>query len=867
MNKKSFFTVIVFLFLNCCFLLQAVESVPRVEKILNPDLSVVHFIPGGHRGGIYDKGEKVVLSLALKSKKGGQIRLKGSVLDFYGKKCSTVDQSVSLASGKTVLTSVPVKDPGRYGHYTVELQFFRNGKLAGVSQSAFAVIPPPPVKADPWFEIDGRNAPDLNDNPSLYKRLGAGSFGLINVRTVADPRKQSLAYRDYFTKGADAKFERVVGYLGIGEPRPEKEPKILRKKGFFPYSAEQYEKYDEMVRECARLGKDTIQLWCIVQEVDAAMTFAESPLTVMADHVIRVKRWCRILREVNPKCKIAIMNSCGDDFFNNGFRYVRMLLKETAKYVDYFAIDGYSGTWNGVLSPLEEPEKGGRFKALMLASSKLAKEFGLPETIIQAERGYFVPYTAAFNSPIVRDLANFNARSMILARAMPFIKYYSRHGACRWYTPAELAYQKINPHRVLDGGLVRSVYDHRKRITFQPRPSAAAYATVARLLAFVSDPEELQITRDLYACHFKRPDGKRVAALWSTGNKTRAVFHLLSGTVHCDLMGESTVLKAGKNTIEISQSPCFLILDAEKKACRDLLRKAHFPDIKNFTGFLRCTGKDQYDLILGSLTNRDLCLRIQSTPGLKGANSCILKGGERTVVPLRGKSGSVTVTDGSGSIRFKVPSSGIYVIPYGKTLQKLITLRYPDHVRPLAALRAERNLFRGDGSDITADFSASYDEKNLYLHFRVKDSVHLQRHSGSRIWRDDCIQVGIDAGNNALPKEMTKSLSYDRDDHIFGFALTQNGPVSHFWYHGRSTNSSSVTTQIVRKDGETLYSCTVPWKELPEINVRKGSVFGLTFLVMDNNEKALRTAPYRLEWTPGIAGGADPAQFHQVILQ
>ena len=860
----------VFLFLLCCLgSLQAENSVPRVEKIFDKDLKIVHFLPGGFRGGIYDKGEKIRFSLVLNSRKDCTVHVKIDMQDFYRRKYPSITFRTSLKAGKNTTVEIPVKDPGRYGHYTLSGEFRINGKLAAVSQSAFAVIAPPPAKADVWFEVDGRNAHFDNDNTALFKRLGAGSFGLNTARWIRDVRKHSGPYKAYFTKGSAARLERIVGYISLGKSPADKEAEILRKKGVFPYSPKAYEAYDQVVRECAVLGKDTIKLWCLVQEVDAAMSFSDSPITVMADHVYRVKRFSRILREVNPKCKIAVMNSCGDDYFYRDFSYVRMLLKETAKYVDYFAIDAYSGTWNGVLSPLEEPEKGSKFKKLLLASSKLAQEFGLPSRIIQAERGYFVPYTAAFDSPIVRDLANFNARSIIIARGMPFIMYYSRHGACRWYTPGELAAdKKRNPHKVLDGGFVRSVFDAGRKVAFQPRPSAAAYATLARELAFVTDPCEVQITRDIYSYHFKRPDGKRIAAVWTTSSDTEAVFRLPAGTVHCELTGEKTTLKGGEHSITISQSPCFLILNTDKKDLTALLKKAVFPHIKTFAAFVRCTGEGQYALSLQSLTNQDLLLSIRTSGDLQCVNTYRLKSGEKTVLSLRGKGGTVSLNAGSSILQLNVPAEEVYGVPFGKTPRKIVTLKYPDHVRPLEALRAERNLFKGDGSDIRADFAASWDMENLYLHFTVRDRIHLQRQSGSRIWRDDCIQVGIDALNNALPKSMGREPSYDGDDHVFGFALLKNGPFTYAWYHGKlNTGAFSANVQIRRKGNETVYHCSIPWKNLPGIKVRKGTVFGFTFLVMDNNDAALRSAPCRLEWTGGIAGGADPSRFRQLILQ
>ena len=843
--------------------LSAPRSCP-IERSYDPALKIVHFLPGGLHG-IYDKGQKVGFSMVLAPEASGTAEVEIEILDWQKKQIGTCKISVQVTAGERKSISIPVKNPEKFGHFTLNAVVRLNKKICAFSQSAFVILPPAPQEKDPYFILDGRNPHHAFDLTPLIKRLGVDSIGLNLLNSYQ--RDPSICYKSYFNNPNRTRFKQVIGYLQLGEYPGEKEPKELRKAGFYPYSPEYYKKYDELARTCALLGKDTITHWCLVQEVDGTMTLLP-PASVMTDHIIRVQRISKILRQINPKCKIAVMNSCGDDYFSHNFRHIRMLLKETAKYVDYFAIDAYSGTWDGLLSDLEPPEKGDKFKAIMLASSKLATEFLLPAEVIQAERGYFIPYMDALNSPKAYDLMNFNARSIIIARGIKEVISYSRHGFCSWQKPYTMEHRKLNPEKQIDGGLWRSVYNSQKQFALQPRPSAAAFATLTRLLAFITEPEEIRIAKDIYCYTFRRPDGNRLAAIWTIGKNTRATFDLPCDAIHHDLMGNASELQKGKQTLTLTQSPCFLEFSTDKTTVRNLLEKAFFPDIKTFSGIARNVSSNAYDLHVVSYSNHPLKLHLSARKGLKVPAEIDLKPGESQKIRLTGKPSAITLDDGSRKLELQVPDQPTIAVPFGTKPKILARLKYPDHIRPIAALRAERNLFRRDGTDITADFAASWDRNFLYLEFTVRDKTHLQRQSGSSIWRDDCIQFGIDAGNNALPDNMTSRSGFDQDDYLFGLALGENGPITYVWYNGKkSAGIPDFDTQITRKGELTIYRAAVPWKALDTIKPVKGTVFGFSFLVMDSNDPAMRTAPYRLEWTAGIAEKQAPYLFKSLILQ
>lgn len=403
----------------------------------------------------------------------------------------------------------------------------------------------------------------------------------------------------------------------------------------------------------------------------------------------------------------------------------------------------------------------------------------------------------------------------------------------------------------------------------QPRAALNAYDTVTRMLSFVSDPYDMKITNEVYVCHFKRPDGKRVAALWTTGKTTRMKIDLPAECLIYDLMGNSAAYKKGIQTLTVKQAPCFIVLSATPEKIKAMFKKADFPDIKTFDAFARQISGNEFRIYLASYSNKSQKIIVKAQ-GFKTPGSVILLPGKNKSFTVSGKQGSLLLRSGPKEISIRLPTQKLYAVSYGKTPRKIDTVKYPEDIRPEEALRAERHLFRCDGTDVSADFAASWDENNLYLQFTVRDRTHLQRQFGGQIWRDDAIQIAIDAGNNGVPGRMLARPGFDKDDHVLGFALTKASAVSYAWFNGnKSGGPRNYPLSITHKNGVTLYKTAIPWKELPPLKGVRGTIFGMTFVVMDNNDPSFRSAPYFLVWSDGLAGkgGREPASFKTVILK
>ncbi len=75
---------------------------------------------------------------------------------------------------------------------------------------------------------------------------------------------------------------------------------------------------------------------------------------------------------------------------------------------------------------------------------------------------------------------------------------------------------------------------------------------------------------------------------------------------------------------------------------------------------------------------------------------------------------------------------------------------------------------------------------------------------------------------------------------------------------GNDAGIKDYPAKVTRKGSLTCYEVAIPWKAVGG----KAKRFG--FLVWDNNSPSHASAPYRVELTPGIAGGADSSKLAKV---
>ncbi len=176
-------------------------------------------------------------------------------------------------------------------------------------------------------------------------------------------------------------------------------------------------------------------------------------------------------------------------------------------------------------------------------------------------------------------------------------------------------------------------------------------------------------------------------------------------------------------------------------------------------------------------------------------------------------------------------------------------------------------LLAGD-EDCSARFAAMWDAESLHLAVMVTDDVHLQTFSGTAVWRQDSVQVGIDplpgagADYNPLVGAFGKSI------YEYGLALTNAGPQAWRWLSGdpEAYPQEVAATQVrlgVRRDGTvTTYEAAIPWPAVGVAAAAAGQTVGLALAVNDDDGRG-RNA---ILWFDGITNDKDPSRYGRLTL-
>ena len=165
--------------------------------------------------------------------------------------------------------------------------------------------------------------------------------------------------------------------------------------------------------------------------------------------------------------------------------------------------------------------------------------------------------------------------------------------------------------------------------------------------------------------------------------------------------------------------------------------------------------------------------------------------------------------------------------------------------------------------DISANGWLAYDENFLYLVLEVQDDV-IALPSSVTIWDNDCLQVAIDALNDARPKENFDS----KNDFEFEIALLKDGKqfISAGKYpEGRIENVVQDTKMAIKQvaKNKMIYEIAFPAGILLPLSLTEGTVFGFNFIINDNDGQGREGW---LELTPGIGWGKEPYQYYGAIL-
>jgi hypothetical protein len=151
-------------------------------------------------------------------------------------------------------------------------------------------------------------------------------------------------------------------------------------------------------------------------------------------------------------------------------------------------------------------------------------------------------------------------------------------------------------------------------------------------------------------------------------------------------------------------------------------------------------------------------------------------------------------------------------------------------------------------------FNCAYDDQYFHFAADVTDPVHVQDARNYRAWNGDSLQLALDTLNNA-PEGV---FDFDTDDVELIAWLGPAGAQLAFTHsdkHPMGTAVPGAIVDITRKGDVTCYRLSIPWDQMGKLTPMNGRIFGMNFIVNQNNGKGRR---YWLGLSQGIGEGKYP---------
>ncbi|HIS50735.1 MAG TPA: hypothetical protein IAA80_09555 [Candidatus Gallacutalibacter pullistercoris] len=173
-----------------------------------------------------------------------------------------------------------------------------------------------------------------------------------------------------------------------------------------------------------------------------------------------------------------------------------------------------------------------------------------------------------------------------------------------------------------------------------------------------------------------------------------------------------------------------------------------------------------------------------------------------------------------------------------------------------ASYQLQKNLLDTEANN-QADFSAAWDQENLYIGVRIADAnIVNENRPDSEIYEDDGIEIFIDGDNSKTENQ------YDENDHqIF---IRCDGSV--YTTQGGSQTELSQSISVAAGSTDTGYciEAAIPWEQLGQ-TAADGKLIGLDIANNDNDGEGSRSAV--LSWNAEAnENWKNPAGFGTAIL-
>ena len=827
------------------------------------------------RAGIFSPGEKPLIQAEILNagRTPAAAELQFDLLDADGGRLSQVQRTLQLpprqrAMQQAILPALPA------GYSSARVRLLHKGLPVGERSVGLCALPPPNPAGKRFMGASGFGMG--RGNADVGGRMGVRAAEIMFTWALIEP--EPGVFRFGGAEKTLAAFEKqgmeTTGMILLSTDRI---PKWARVATPDPRGATLARSSEEFARFLAALGKrfgSRIHRWSYACEINL---LAHRLARGTGEYVELVQAGTKALRQTVPNAIVGGVGvSGGDGRQSPRFPVARKLWEQLGDDLDGMFFDAYAspryyGTGLRVVEPEESDLVGVLRDALALVRTK-----GQDKRISIEEKGWAIDRRLAVDAPGAMAMAACLARSYLLARSVDEVEHYM------WF-------QLDTGWR--EGGYSYSLFK-REFDRLNPRPGVAAYATVARFLAWAEKPQRVALHRDLYALVFQVGTGSR-AALWTPlASPVRLRVKLPKATRATTFLGAPYPLPDAAEGLPLSRHPIYLDAPGTSaKALASQLAAGSFAlPCARLTGALVATR--QLEVRVRNLLSAPLAgdLHIAAPAGWQLAKTShavkIASGGTKTIAinltgaptvpPLRPGAFSLTLDAGqAGRVRHAVEPT-IHPVPHLATpptvdgnlteFAAVPAIRLADHTYLDPPDAPSAKLWTGI-DDLSATFHLAWSKAGLHFAARVRDDTFVQERTGSGIWANDSIQIAIDPENNALSAAFAGSAGYGPDDSEFGVALTPKGAQTFQWSgspDGAGRFPPGAKLAVKRVGDSTIYEWTIPW-DLVKLTPQAGRVFGFNAVFLDSDQKG-KTARYWLGLTPGICGGKDPAAFHDFVL-
>ncbi|HEY3283418.1 MAG TPA: hypothetical protein VGN26_14210 [Armatimonadota bacterium] len=443
--------------------------------------------------------------------------------------------------------------------------------------------------------------------------------------------------------------------------------------------------------------------------------------------------------------------------------------------------------------------------------------------------------------------------------------------------------------------------------SFQPRPAAAAYAVCAQMLDGAALVEDLYpYSHTLWGALLKNTEGRKVAVLWTTGDRGSLELTTPGDVQVYDIMGNPTGQRRGKSvTVPLGPEVTYVVSTGDQLQLLTALRQAKTREVAPVTARAL-----PFTTEIGSTPAIQVLVTNESNRPFSGDMSVKAPAGWKLMTPrqrfgpiLPGASMSVpfltttaiTSTDNQYPVSFSILplDRGWFSTPWKYEKSQILSVAAATKGTPtidgdlsdwkealpqrmnrkefLSPFTPEALQKAWTPGNLSATFYTRWDADNFYFAAEVQDNNHSQASFADNPYAlpfdGDTIQLafGSDLEEGRLKPadapNARRGLLFDTDYEL-AMSLTPKGPELLLLKTPQTHHQSYLPTNpeiglglvpdaklAVKRDDlkeTTVYECAIPWSLLKGVDRKK---LRLDVLINDRDKEERGAA---MEWSAGL---------------